>query len=114
MRVEHWSNAIEQGAVAARNLLAGTARSQAFGSVPYFWSDQYELHIQSAGRPGAEATFFIVDDTPTVVVLSGTDGILTGVIAVGASKLFVRARRMVARRRDLGDAITELGRLIGG
>ena len=41
MRVEHWTNAVEQGRAAALNLLAGSGATQPFASVPYFWSDQY-------------------------------------------------------------------------
>lgn len=48
MRVEHWTNAAEQGIQAARNLLAGGA-AQPFRSVPYFWSDQYGVRIQLVG-----------------------------------------------------------------
>lgn len=48
MRLEHWTNATEQGAFAARNLLAGSA-ARAFESVPYFWSDQYGVRIQLVG-----------------------------------------------------------------
>ncbi len=41
LRVEHWTNAAEGGAAAARNLLAGSAAAQAYDPVPFFWSDQY-------------------------------------------------------------------------
>ncbi len=48
MRLEHWTNATEQGAFAGRNLLARTA-ARPFESVPYFWSDQYGVRIQLVG-----------------------------------------------------------------
>ena len=41
LRVEHWSNAVEQGLVAVRNMLAGVQAATPFAPVPYFWSDQY-------------------------------------------------------------------------
>jgi NADPH-dependent 2,4-dienoyl-CoA reductase/sulfur reductase-like enzyme len=47
-RIEHWNNALEQGAHAARTLLAGPSES-GFESVPYFWSDQGELRLQLLG-----------------------------------------------------------------
>jgi NADPH-dependent 2,4-dienoyl-CoA reductase/sulfur reductase-like enzyme len=53
MRLEHWTNATEQGAFAARNLLAGSA-ARPFGSVPYFWSDQYGVRIQLVGYAEAD------------------------------------------------------------
>jgi 3-phenylpropionate/trans-cinnamate dioxygenase ferredoxin reductase component len=46
MRVEHWHNAVKQGAVAARNILG---RSVAYDEVHWFWSDQYDANLQYAG-----------------------------------------------------------------
>jgi NADPH-dependent 2,4-dienoyl-CoA reductase/sulfur reductase-like enzyme len=48
MRIEHWTNAIEQGAYAARRLL-GKHEPGGFSSAPYFWSDQLGLRLQSIG-----------------------------------------------------------------
>ncbi|MFC5995015.1 NAD(P)/FAD-dependent oxidoreductase [Pseudonocardia hispaniensis] len=53
MRIEHWTNAAEQGAVAARNAVAPEART-AYETVPYFWSDWYESRIQFVGIPAAD------------------------------------------------------------
>jgi NADPH-dependent 2,4-dienoyl-CoA reductase/sulfur reductase-like enzyme len=55
VRVEHWTNASEQGAAAAVTLLRG-AEAPAYRPVPYFWSDQYGSKIQFLGhcRPGDE------------------------------------------------------------
>ncbi|MEQ1701637.1 MAG: FAD-dependent oxidoreductase, partial [Ilumatobacteraceae bacterium] len=52
MRVEHWTNAAEQGAAAAANLLAVARGEQPapFVSVPFFWSDQFDSRIQFVGR----------------------------------------------------------------
>ncbi|HWS38159.1 MAG TPA: FAD-dependent oxidoreductase [Actinoplanes sp.] len=46
MRIEHRTNAAEQGMAAARNLL-GAGRP--FAPVPYFWSDQYDLKLHAYG-----------------------------------------------------------------
>jgi 3-phenylpropionate/trans-cinnamate dioxygenase ferredoxin reductase component len=46
MRVEHWQNAVRQGAAAARNMLG---RSVAYDDVHWFWSDQYDANLQYAG-----------------------------------------------------------------
>ncbi|MFF4273708.1 NAD(P)/FAD-dependent oxidoreductase [Streptomyces sp. NPDC001536] len=48
MRIEHRTNAAEQGMAAARNLLDPEARKP-FAPVPYFWSDQYDMKIQAYG-----------------------------------------------------------------
>jgi NADPH-dependent 2,4-dienoyl-CoA reductase/sulfur reductase-like enzyme len=49
IRIEHWTNAAEQGAAAGRNLLAAPADRQPYAAVPYFWSDQYDVKIQAVG-----------------------------------------------------------------
>src|SRR5205085_752050 len=41
MRVEHWTNAVEQGEAAARSLVLGPDDLTPYAPAPYFWSDQY-------------------------------------------------------------------------
>ncbi|MET8979158.1 FAD-dependent oxidoreductase [Streptomyces sp. NPDC004539] len=49
MRIEHRTNAAEQGMAAARNLLSPDA-PKPFAPVPYFWSDQYDMKVQAFGH----------------------------------------------------------------
>jgi 3-phenylpropionate/trans-cinnamate dioxygenase ferredoxin reductase component len=51
IRVEHWDNAKEQGATAARNLLGAEA---AYDRLPYFFTDQYDLGMEYVGHVGPE------------------------------------------------------------
>jgi 3-phenylpropionate/trans-cinnamate dioxygenase ferredoxin reductase subunit len=46
IRVEHWANALEQGPVAARNMLGHAAP---YDRLPYFFSDQYDTGMEYAG-----------------------------------------------------------------
>jgi 3-phenylpropionate/trans-cinnamate dioxygenase ferredoxin reductase subunit len=46
LRVEHWDNALKQGAAAARSMMG---RGEAFTDPHWFWSDQYEHNLQVAG-----------------------------------------------------------------
>ncbi len=46
VRLEAWRNALDQGALAARNMLGS---GQTYDTVPWFWSDQYELTLHIAG-----------------------------------------------------------------
>lgn len=48
VRLEHWQNAQNQAAAAARNLLG---RDAPFSEVPWFWSDQYDVNLQMFGHP---------------------------------------------------------------
>ncbi|TCK27601.1 NAD(P)/FAD-dependent oxidoreductase [Pseudonocardia endophytica] len=103
MRIEHWTTAMEHGAVAAGNLLGDADEHRDADLVPYFWSDQYGVRIQQAGITGA-TTRVVRGDPDTVVVLSGDADLLTGVIAVGADRAFVRARRLLRKPCTLDDA----------
>jgi len=47
LRVEHWDNAREQGAAAARNMLGA---GQPYTRVPYFYSDQFDLGMEYRGH----------------------------------------------------------------
>jgi 3-phenylpropionate/trans-cinnamate dioxygenase ferredoxin reductase subunit len=46
LRVEHWQNALKQGAAAARSMLG---RAQPYDELHWFWSDQYDVNVQYAG-----------------------------------------------------------------
>jgi 3-phenylpropionate/trans-cinnamate dioxygenase ferredoxin reductase subunit len=46
IRVEHWQNAMRQGANAARNMLGERV---VYDEIPWFWSDQYDANLQYAG-----------------------------------------------------------------
>jgi len=46
LRVEHWHNALKQGAAAARNMLG---KRVSYDEVHWFWSDQYDANLQYAG-----------------------------------------------------------------
>jgi NADPH-dependent 2,4-dienoyl-CoA reductase/sulfur reductase-like enzyme len=85
MRVEHWENAQEQGAHAARRLLAGDGPGEAFEPVPWFWSDQYDRKIQLAGRSGPTDLVRIIHgsvDERRFVALYGRGGRVVGVLGV--------------------------------
>lgn len=51
LRLEHWSAALNQGPVAATNMLGGDA---AYDQVPYFYSDQYDMGMEYSGYVGAD------------------------------------------------------------
>ena len=85
MRVEHWTNAAEQGAHAARNLLAAMAgdAGQPYAPVPFFWSDQYGQRIQFLGRAGPDDEVRVVSgsvEERAFVALYGDGARLRGVL----------------------------------
>jgi len=48
VRVEHWANALNGGPAAARSMLG---QGVSYDAVPYFFSDQYDLGMETAGLP---------------------------------------------------------------
>jgi 3-phenylpropionate/trans-cinnamate dioxygenase ferredoxin reductase subunit len=46
LRVEHWANALHQGAAAGRNAIG---HAEAYTRLPYFFSDQYDLGLEYVG-----------------------------------------------------------------
>lgn len=101
MRVEHWANAIEQGTFAARTLM-GTHDSLGFSSAPYFWSDQYELKIQSIGSAaGHDESVVLEHDGERIIVAYGRDGALVGVAGVNTGPIIPKYRPMIDRRELL-------------
>jgi 3-phenylpropionate/trans-cinnamate dioxygenase ferredoxin reductase subunit len=46
IRVEHWANALNQGATAGRNLLG---KGEVYDRLPYFYSDQYDVGLEYVG-----------------------------------------------------------------
>ena len=62
IRMEHWANALNQGPVAARNMLG---QHTAYEKLPYFYSDQYDLGMEYNGY---------ADDWDRVVVRGDRSG----------------------------------------
>ncbi|MFF0107329.1 NAD(P)/FAD-dependent oxidoreductase [Streptomyces hirsutus] len=96
MRIEHRTNAAEQGMAAARNLLAPPEARTPFAPVPYFWSDQYGLRIQAYGCLRGHDEVAVVDGDMAerrFVAAYRRGGRLTGALAVGMPPGVVRAWR---------------------
>jgi len=60
VRVEHYSNAVDQGRLAAQALLGGPLRDQV-APLPSFWSHQYDWRLQSVGFTGSRFDFRMVE-----------------------------------------------------
>ena len=110
MRVEHWTNAAEQGAAAARNLLAVSRgdEPEAYAPVPFFWSDQFDIRVQFLGRSSP-------DDDVVVAAGSVADGKflalyrngdrLRGALGVNAPRWVMKMRGSLAAGASWDDAL---------
>jgi 3-phenylpropionate/trans-cinnamate dioxygenase ferredoxin reductase subunit len=100
VRVEHYDTAIRQGRTAARNMLGAR---EAFTDIHWFWSDQYEHSIQSAG----------ITDNPDDVVMRGSaeqrslsafqlnGDRIRSVISLNRPKDVLDVRRLLAREHSV-------------
>ncbi|WP_419703063.1 NAD(P)/FAD-dependent oxidoreductase [Promicromonospora sp. NFX87] len=95
MRIEHRTNAAEQGLAVARNIVDDGAR-RPFAPVPYFWSDQYHLKIQAHGYLRGHDEVSVLDGDPTsgrFLVAYRSEDRLSGVLSVGVSPKVLRPWR---------------------
>jgi NADPH-dependent 2,4-dienoyl-CoA reductase/sulfur reductase-like enzyme len=100
MRVEHWTNASEQGAFVARTILEGDSAGE-FGSVPFVWSEQYGVRIEVAGMPRPDDRMQVAGgslEERRFVGLCERDGRLSGVIAFDSTRELLRYRRLLTTR----------------
>jgi 3-phenylpropionate/trans-cinnamate dioxygenase ferredoxin reductase subunit len=104
IRIEHWTNAAEQGAAAARNLLAAPADRTPYEAVPYFWTDQYDLKVQSVGLPArAERTTVLEQDGERLVLGGERGGRLIAAIAFNAPRRLPFYRGQLATMPPIED-----------
>ena len=110
MRVEHWTNAAEQGAHAARNLMATAAGQpgRAVPPVPFFWSDQYGERLQFLGRAGPDDEVRVVQRLGRRAGLRRPvrpPGRLHGVLGLSRPKLVMGYQRLLAAGITWDDAL---------
>jgi len=107
MRVEHRTNAAEQGLAVARTLLDPAAR-RPFAPVPYFWSDQYGIRFQSYGHLRDHDEALVLDAAGhRLLVAYRKDDRLVGVLAAGGTPKTLRAwRALIAAATPWTAAIT--------
>ena len=108
MRVEHWDNAVAQGAHAARRLLVDDAEAEPFVPVPWFWSDQYDRKIQMAGRIGPDDEMHVATGSLAerrFAAIYGRAGRLVGVLGFNRPRQVMRYRMLIESRATFEDAI---------
>ncbi|CAB4888125.1 unannotated protein [freshwater metagenome] len=103
-RIEHWTAAGEMGTYAGKvmgQLLTGTEISLApFANVPGFWSDQYDLQIQSFGIPSMGSEVVIIDsdaDGNCIAEYRDASG-LVGVVGINRTSEIAYYRKLLNSR----------------
>ena len=108
MRIEHWSNAVEQGMAVARTLLHGRGQETAFASVPSFWSDHFGVRLQSVGALGLADEWDVVAgslESREFIVAARRRGRLVGAVTYGMGRKLAPYRIKLTRPEPL-EAVT--------
>ncbi|MGA3147542.1 MAG: FAD/NAD(P)-binding oxidoreductase [Acidimicrobiales bacterium] len=108
LRVEHWTNAAEGGAAAARNLLAGSEAAELYDPVPFFWSDQYQAKIQVIGLPGPDDEVVVVEgsiEEGKFVALYRRGDRLRAALAFSQPRLLMAYRPLLAAGASFDEAL---------
>jgi 3-phenylpropionate/trans-cinnamate dioxygenase ferredoxin reductase component len=100
LRVEHWDNALKQGAAAARSMMG---KMEPYDDPHWFWSDQYDHNLQSIG---------LVSDWDELVVRGNLEerdflafylkeGALMGAVGLNRGRDVRRCEQLIRARRPL-------------
>jgi 3-phenylpropionate/trans-cinnamate dioxygenase ferredoxin reductase component len=106
MRVEHWQNAMQQGAAAARNMMG---RRTPYDAIHWFWSDQYDLNIQYAGFHQESDRLVIRGSLGKrdCTAFYMNDGRIDAVVALNRGKELRRAMPLIKNRQIIDPAQLE-------
>jgi 3-phenylpropionate/trans-cinnamate dioxygenase ferredoxin reductase subunit len=115
MRVEHWQNALQQGAAAARSMLG---KMQPYEPVHWFWSDQYDMNLQYAGVHQASDRLVVrgrLKDRNFLAFYTN-EGRVNAIFALNRGRDLRRALPLIKTRRQisaerLADEAVDLGEL---
>lgn len=109
VRVEHWTNAVEQAVVVAHNI-AHPDDLRTHRPVEYVWSDQYDWKAQIVGRPVHGVRHEIVgtlegEHPRGAVLYQDGAGRLCGAVSVNWPRALVQCRRMVTQGAGYDEAL---------
>ena len=115
VRVEHWTNAVDQARCVAHNITFPD-QPTAYEGIEYVWSDQYDWKIQVAGRPVHHdiTTEAMVGDfdaqRPRGAVLYGdSTGALVAAVTVNWPRAIALTRQALARHAPYAETLAAVG-----
>jgi phthalate 3,4-dioxygenase ferredoxin reductase subunit len=114
VRVEHWTNAVDQARCVAHNI-AFPGQLAAYDGIEYIWTDQYDWKIQVAGQPthGSADTEIAVGDFDGLrprgaVLYSDSTGRLCGAVTVNWPRAIAQCRQALSLRAPCEEALTRI------
>jgi 3-phenylpropionate/trans-cinnamate dioxygenase ferredoxin reductase component len=109
VRVEHWTNAAEQGAAAGRNALLSPEERASYVAVPYFWSDQFDVKLQAVGFPTlADEIHEVEREEGRFVAVGSVDDRAISAITWNAPRRLAVYRRALAGAPSLDDLLAQI------
>jgi 3-phenylpropionate/trans-cinnamate dioxygenase ferredoxin reductase subunit len=115
VRLESWQNAQDQAVAAARSMLGDPTP---YRTVPWFWSDQYDINLQIAGRPEPEDVVVYRGEPETMSFCAFylRHDVLVGVIGVNRRKEVRAAMKLIEQQAtvapvDLADDSLDVRKL---
>lgn len=108
VRLESVQNAVDQATVAAMNMMGHKA---IYRRVPWFWSHQYDINLQSAGLfAGHDETQEHGDKSKgSFALLYYRKGTLIGVDAINSPAHYLSARKSIGARGELAVRLRNAG-----
>lgn len=109
IRAEHWTSAVEQGMAVAANILAAPGDAKPHSSVPYIWSDQYDVSIELDGDPQPGDDVHVLHDEPDAgkfLAAFSREGRLTAVVGWGTRQRRIKLVPLVERNAPIAEALT--------
>jgi NADPH-dependent 2,4-dienoyl-CoA reductase/sulfur reductase-like enzyme len=97
VRLENWRHAQEHGAVAGRN---AAGASDAYRTVPSYWSEQYDLYVQGVGWPDPSPDQRVRRklDGKSTLLLETKGGVIVHAIGINAQRDLAAVRRLIERK----------------
>jgi len=106
VRIESVQNAIDQGTVAAKAIAGTLAPGERYEAIPWFWSNQYDLRLQTVGLH-ADHDAIVVRGDPATRAFSVAylrEEKLVALDCVNRTKDYVQAKAVIAGGRPVDRA----------
>ena len=110
-RIEHWTNAVEQGVHVVEQMLGGSGAATSFSSVPYFWSDQYDRKIQFVGRARLHDEMLVVDGSVVdrrLTALYRRGDRVVACLTVNQPRALIKYRKLLASNASWNAALADI------
>src|SRR5918993_696802 len=106
IRVEHWQNAMQQGAAAAKSILG---KREPYEPIHWFWSDQYDCNLQYAGLHHKEDRIVIRGSLEhrRFLAFYVSDHRVNAIVALNQGKDLRRAMPLIEARATVDSAELE-------